>query len=143
MVNRHRKRTPANLGLQATALKEIYSALIDKCVVEKERLVCIINIQPTYESQIYKIKIVYKIHHPPEAFLISPNLQKRDDKRPSHLHSDDAEGNPSLCVYYPGYNEWDGVMLLAKTFVPWISTWLFAYENWLITGKWHYPEIPH
>jgi len=28
----------------------------------------------------------------------------------------------------------------ALSFVPWIVTWLSAYEYWQITGEWVYPE---
>jgi hypothetical protein len=31
-------------------------------------------------------------------------------------------------------------MFLANAYIPWVITWLSAYEFWQITGKWVYPE---
>jgi len=31
-------------------------------------------------------------------------------------------------------------MFLADSYIPWVITWLSAYEIWQITGVWVYPE---
>jgi len=142
MANRYFKgRPPVSLAVQQGSLKKKYDN-IEACSIEKDRLVCIMNITPSNESWTYRVQICYKLHKRPEAFLLSPQLQEYDGNSPPHLYSDSSK-NPSLCVYYPKYNEWESTMLLSDTFIPWISTWLHTYEYWLITGKWHYPDIPH
>lgn len=41
-----------------------------------------------------------------------------------------------LCLYYPKYQEFNSKMLIADCIIPWISLWLYHYENWHITGEW-------
>lgn len=50
---------------------------------------------------------------------------------------------PELCVYdsRKGYNELPKNKPFARTLIPWILSWLNAYEFWLITGKWHHAEV--
>ena len=142
MAYSHRKKPPVNLAVQMLTLKKRY-ANIEMCKLEKGRLICVMNITPSTESWTYKVRIIYTLRNRPEVFLLSPKLREHDGKNPPHLYPDDSAGNPSLCIYYPKYYEWESTMLLADSFIPWISTWLLTYENWLITGTWHYPEITH
>ena len=77
----------------------------------------------------------------PRAVLLSPNLEKRDGAYPHHIYGVDKAGHAILCVYCPDKGEWSSDMPIAKSFIPWVSTWLNTYEYWLITGEWHYDEI--
>lgn len=87
---------------------------------------------PTPLSERYKIRIQYRLGTPPEVTVISPELRNREEgSKIPHLYT----GN-RLCLYFPETQEWDASMAVAKTIVPWTSSWLFYYEVWLATGKW-------
>ena len=38
-----------------------------------------------------------------------------------------------LCLTLPGTREWTGTMRIDQTFVPWATTWLYHFEDWLIS----------
>lgn len=107
-----------------------------------QRFECILNIRPSENSDQYRVKVKYRMGKYPEAWLLSPAIQQYDGKYPHHIYEYDSEHHPRLCVFFPDYKEWTGTMLISKTFIPWISTWLNAYEYWQITGVWHYDESP-
>ena len=142
MANRHLKTKSITLASQKIRITQTYGN-VEKCIIKNSMLTCILNICPSTESDSYKIKVSYTAKKNPIAILLSPKLQLHDGNRPPHLYGNDKSGHPILCIYYPRFNEWNSTMFLADSFVPWISTWLNAYEYWLITGKWHYLESPH
>ena len=45
-------------------------------------------------------------------------------------------GQERLCLYLPGSGEWSSELPLGRTFLPWISLWLYFYEVWHATGEW-------
>jgi hypothetical protein len=137
---RYLKPKPIPLIKQKLMIQQVYSN-IENCFIHNSELQCILHITPSAHSQLYRVKIFYKLRERPKAILLSPQLQIIDGKRPPHLYPDDKKGNPCLCVYTPSAGEWDirGTQLIAHTFIPWISTWLNTYEYWVITGNWHYP----
>lgn len=99
------------------------------------------NLQPSEHSDTYTVKIIYKISDiSPKVWLIAPELQKVEGKRPHHIYEVDEQGRCRLCVYDPKLKEWNQQMFIADSFVPWICTWLNIYEYWAITGEWHYDE---
>ena len=101
------------------------------------------EVRPSEESVPYSIKITYKYSDGfPMVWLLSPMIQKMSGKYPHHIYGWDKDGHPRLCVYYPSYREWTSSCNIATTFIPWVITWLNAYEYWLITGEWHYDESP-
>lgn len=116
--------------------------LIANCI-KNSTLICILDIQPSSESQRYRVKITYKLSDgSPKAWLLSPELQTYDGKYPHHIYGKGENGKYQLlCVFYPRYKEWTGKMYVAKAFVPWVCTWLNTYEYWLVTGEWHYDEM--
>jgi len=142
MANKHMKTKAIPLMVQKIEIDKTYGN-IESCMVKSGTLICVLNICPSTESSIYKIQITYKLNKNPIAVMLSPELQLFDGKRPKHLYGNDSSGHPILCVFFPGYSEWNSTMHLVRSFIPWISTWLNAYEYWLITGEWHYPESPH
>ena len=73
-------------------------------------------------------------------WLIEPALELYEGKKPHHLYGKDKDGHAELCVYEPGRDNWNPQKSLASVFVPWVITWLYTYEFWLITGMWLYPE---
>ena len=101
------------------------------------------SLRPAPDCEEYRILIHYKISdYSPKVWLLSPELQRVNGKRPHHIYDYDYDGHPRLCVYYPGYSEWNQHMLISDSFIPWIITWLNTYEYWLITGQWLYDESP-
>jgi hypothetical protein len=90
------------------------------------------TIRPTPISQVYRVRIVYKLGDAPNVRVLSPKLGHRPDgSRAPHLYADDEP-----CLYLPGSGEWDSTQPIAATIVPWLSLWLFHYEVWLATGDW-------
>ena len=137
------KKQRITLALQLLSLRQTYGSLIESSGISNSTLSCVIRLQPAPDCAVYKVKITYKISdYSPKAWLLKPKLQKVDGNLPHHLYGHDKDRHPQLCVYYPGYNEWNQQMFISKAFVPWILTWLNTYEYWLITGEWFYDESP-
>lgn len=136
------KTKPIWLVNQQIRMQYLYRKLLVENYIKDSMFVCVLDIQPSSESQVYRIKITYKLSDgAPKAWLISPPLQKYEGKYPHHKYGKDNNGNYQLCVYYPKYKEWNKQMYIANSFVPWVCTWLSTYEYWLVTGNWHYDEI--
>lgn len=137
----YNKPQTLTLKQQEIRLKKIYSNLIDKISVSRNELSCIIRLQPTAESREYKVNIRFKIGYWPKVKLVDPKeIVLVDGKKPHHLYNRSVDGEERLCVFYPKGCEWTDNRFLADTFVPWVITWLSAYEIWQITGVWVYPE---
>lgn len=92
---------------------------------------------PSSVSDIYLVKLTYKLHGPPKVFVLAPPLDKSKGKIP-HLYNDN-----SLCLYYPKANCWNSSKYLADTILLWTTEWLFHYEIWLSTGVWNGGGISH
>ncbi len=133
------KVKPITLFQQLSAIKTKYTNVLDY-KYKKNEISLIMKIKPTEESTEYTISISYKLKESPRVVLLSPELQKHEGRYPHHKYGFDKNGHPVLCLYYPKMKEWHKNLLIADTIIPWISTWLFAYEYWLITGKWNYDE---
>lgn len=135
-----------SLTEQLIDIRKYYRKQLISENIRKGEMNCFLQLQPTEESYVYTVRITYKLSdHFPKAWLIEPELAKYNGKYPKHIYKgyEDEKGHPRICVYYPGYCEWTPYMLISKSFIPWILTWLNAYEFWQITGKWFYPESPH
>ena len=135
-------RTPAKtITQQMLRLKQTFPTLIDEMRIRRNELTCIIRLQPTQQSIEYKVRIWFKPGFYPKSSLIEPNvIAKVDGKKPHHLYNRNQDGKEGLCVFYPKGHEWNDNMFLADAYVPWVITWLSAYEIWQITGVWVYPE---
>lgn len=141
MGYKYLRQKPLSLVQQQIRIFQLYGNIIRRMYIENSMLVCIIDLQPSAESDVYRIKITYKLSDKaPTASLLSPEMQTYDGKYPHHQFGKDQDGHYLLCVYYPKYKEWTQQMYIAESFIPWICTWLNAYEYWLITGEWHYDE---
>lgn len=92
------------------------------------------RLQPTPESEIYTIKIVYNNHSLPDVFVLNPNLL---DSAP-HTYPD-----KSLCLYYPRDKSYNFDSFIAETIIPWTAEWLYFYEGWVNEGIWWGDEAPH
>jgi len=132
---------PITLAQQEINLRKVYPNLIDKISVSRNELSCVMRLQPTAESREYKVNIRFKIGSWPKVKLVDPKeIVLVDGKKPHHLYGRSVDGGERLCVFYPKDCGWTDNHFLADTFVPWVITWLSAYEIWQITGVWVYPE---
>lgn len=100
------------------------------------------DIQPTPNSRIYRIRIRYTIGDRPKVYVIDPPFLEKAEGYSllPHVYSTTEQ---QICLYYPRFDEWNDSKFIAKTIVPWASEWLFYYELWLITGEWLGEGIEH
>ena len=136
---RPRKMSPIKeIIWQLSSIRKTYSN-VESYSRTNNSFSCVMNITPSENSDTYKVEISYQSGYYPKAKLLSHKLEERNGKLPHHIFGVDNDGHAELCVFHP--NEWNGKTLISQSFIPWVSTWLNAYEFWLITGKWHYDEI--
>lgn len=133
------KKKQVSLMLQLLKLKTVYPSLIINSFVRRNTLYCEMFLKPSRESRRYHVRIVLHANYTPNVWMLEPTLERVNGKLPHHIYGFDDNGHPKLCVYHP--SEWNGRMYLADSLVPWISTWLNAYEYWLLTGEWFYPAV--
>ena len=85
-------------------------------------------------SPIYKIRIIYRVGHHPDVYVVKPrvlDLYPGKRKLP-HVYSTKKQ---HICLYLDS-TEWNRSKLLTQTVVLWAGEWLFFYETWLETGEW-------
>lgn len=133
------KNKPFTIAQQKAGLLFTYHDLVTMSR-NRNAVDCQIRLCPTDNSREYVIRIFYKGYGRPQAWLLDPPLEMFDGAKPHHIFGEDQNGHPELCVYKSGQDKWDSQKSLAIFFVPWVITWLYAYEIWLITGEWIYPE---
>ncbi len=81
----------------------------------------------------YAIRIVYERDGVPKVFVKNPDLSKLANGRDlPHVY----KWPTRLCLYLPGSGEWRDTMRVDQTFVPWTATWLFYFEEWLVSDDW-------
>ena len=88
------------------------------------------TLRPTALSDTYTVRIDYELPKRPTIDVLNPQLELRPDQ-PTIPHTFSAD---KLCLHTPG--QWNSRMIIARTIVPWISTWLYFYEVWRATGEW-------
>ena len=118
-----------NLSLQELHLKRLFPS--SSVCVQHNCLVWEGKLLPTPLSELYTVRLSYKLGKSPKINVLSPDLVVPEGKSLPHTYPGER-----LCLYYPGTGDWRGDMLLSKTIVPWISEWLLYYEMWLATGEW-------
>lgn len=85
----------------------------------------------------YRIEIRYEIGDFPEVRILSPELIRKPEYTDGPLpHVYGPLSDPTLCLFDPAANEWDGTMLISRTTIPWSIDWTVFYEFWLMTGVW-------
>lgn len=134
------KVKPITIAQQKAGIKQMYPHLVESMGNEINELVCVLKLQPSEESQSYKVKIKYKIDYNPQVWLLEPPMARFDGKLPSHIYKKDNNGLHPLCVFCPQKDKWTSQKSIAVVFIPWVITWLYAYEIWQVTGEWTYPE---
>jgi hypothetical protein len=77
----------------------------------------------------------------PRVQVIKPFLEWHADYEEGpipHVYTSDADPSlPYLCLFSPTLREWTTSDLLAHTTIFWANEWLYFYEGWLVTKKWH------
>ena len=137
------KPKPLTIVQQKVGITQKYTSLVESMSDKRDEVDCILRLQPSAESRVYRVRIRYRIRKEPKVWLLEPPLTRHDGKLPPHIYAKDEDGLNPLCVFYPPEDKWTSQKSLAYVFVPWISTWLYAYEIWQITGVWTYPEKKH
>ena len=138
---RSHKMSPIQMVVwQMMSIRNTYQN-IKSSSINKDSLTCVMEITPSENSDTYTIEISYKYGKSPQAKLLSHKLEKRNGKYPHHIFGFDKDDHATLCVFHKGTDGWNKDVLISKSFIPWVSTWLNTYEYWLITGEWHYSEM--
>jgi hypothetical protein len=77
----------------------------------------------------------------PRVQVVDPFLEKHPEYgegRIPHVYWSEAYPSmPYLCLFSPSGREWDVSDLIAETTIFWAAEWLYFYEGWLVTKKWH------
>lgn len=126
---------------QIVLIKLKYSCLSTK--IQRNKLIVSGELRPTARSTSYRFILEYTINKPPKVRIMSPKLVKNELAEPiPHMY-----GQKHLCLFQPKYSEFKAHDFLANTIIPWISLWLYYYEQWHITGKWlgggEHPKVKH
>lgn len=89
--------------------------------------------RPTPLSREYSMRIRVQRGETPDVFVMDPDPSELAVGRPlPHVYHDPLR----LCLTLPGTREWAGTMRIDQTFVPWATTWLYYFEEWLISDEW-------
>ncbi len=89
--------------------------------------------RPTPLSREYSMRITFQRGETPDMFVMDPDLSELAGGRPlPHVYPDPLR----LCLTLPGTREWTGTMRIDQTFVSWATTWLYYFEEWLISDEW-------
>lgn len=91
------------------------------------------RVRPTTLSREYLVRLTLERGGSPKAFILEPDIELlAGDRRLPHVYRDPLR----LCLHLPKAHEWVGSMRLDQSFVPWVATWLFYFEEWLVSNDW-------
>lgn len=122
-----------NIIVQAAKIKSYFPDSVT--TTHANKLVWKGTLKPTELSDSYDIKIEYKVGSHPCIYVINKKLElKEGGVNLPHVYSTEKQW---LCIYYRKAREWNDKLFIADTIIPWTSEWLYHYEIWLVTGKWH------
>lgn len=93
------------------------------------------DIQPLSISNIYRLKITYKMGQFPQTFIISPKPLPLANGASILPHTYDTK-TQRLCLFHPKYREWNRTKRIDETIVHWAAQWIVYYECWVLTGVW-------
>lgn len=134
MISMAPKHNLISIARQVALLKARFKGQI---TADRFSLTWLGFLTPSTISEIYLVKVTYKLGKPPKVYIMSPPLDKSKGKIP-HLYPDD-----SLCLYFPKSNRWNSSKYLGNTILLWASEWLFHYEIWFSTSVWNGGGISH
>ena len=91
------------------------------------------HVRPTPLSREYRVRLSYERGGSAKAVVLEPDIQLlAGERKLPHVYRDPLR----LCLHLPKAHEWVGSMRLDQTFIPWIATWLFYFEEWLGSDEW-------
>jgi len=98
--------------------------------------------KPSYFSKIYRVLLIWDFKYlAPKIFILDNELHNIGQSRKiPHLY--DRE-KIQLCLYYPQYSEFNEMMPLCDTIIPWTYLWLQYYEEWVYSDDWKGGDAPH
>lgn len=98
-------------------------------------LTWLVALRPTSLSRTYVIRLTYASPNAwPQVHVVSPSLRELvGDRTIPHLY---CQRTIRLCLFTPWLCEWQPHQRLSRTLVPWAETWLYYFEDWLITNEW-------
>lgn len=131
-----KRKAGISLAIQSQQLKRLFPN--STVSVKRNKLVWIGEVKPTPMSETYTLKIEYMFGERPRVVVLKPKLIKRPNERLPHVYT----GN-ELCLYRSKYNEWNSLMFISATILPWSILWLLYYEIWLVTGYWSGSKAEH
>lgn len=122
-----------SLGQQLGALKQDWPEGQGR--LHKQGLSWLVALQPTALSRTYIIRLTYtSLNKWPEVHVVSPSLRELAGARKiPHLY---CQRTIRLCLFTPWLREWRPQHRLSRTLVPWAKTWLYFFEDWLVTNDW-------
>lgn len=127
MGSRVGRPSEVNLALQAGMLCRVVP---DSTIrLRPGRLTWFGWVQPTVETARYRLRIEARQQGTPTVRVLAPTLKPNNDGLLPHVYD-----TGSLCVSRPG--EWNAMMFIVDTILPWTCEWLAYYELWLTTGLW-------
>ncbi len=96
-------------------------------------------LRPSSVTREYRVRIAYTQGGYPNVFVDVPALTRRPEaaeKPIPHTYESSTPGKERPCLFHHHSAEWSSGMLIAETVIPWLMSWLFDYEVWLLTGHW-------
>ena len=138
MANKkYQKAKPITVAIQKYNMRAMYKNIIVKDIQGTE-LKMVLKVQPTENSKFYFVLLEYNsLQAKPKAYISVEQLEMEDLQSIPHNYGIEyfyGKKYVSLCLNYT--NEWNPMMSIVDTIVPWICEWLYFYEIWFITGKW-------
>lgn len=117
---------------QAGAMRSTFPNWVVKYDMRSQRLLCIGEIKPSAWSNAYIVKIDYSFRKSPNLEVLSPKIitVNKFGNKIEHIYSDNVP-----CTYYPKAKDWTPAKYIT-IIVPFLSSWLWFYENWHITDEW-------
>jgi hypothetical protein len=127
---------PLSLQVQKFLLDQTFAGAV--CRIRKHELTWEGSLRPSAVSQVYRIRLVYKLANYPDVFLLEPDpLALANKGIPDRPLPHNYGGNPlRLCLFLPGSGEWKATDALATTIIPWAVEWLWFFEDWVFTNVW-------
>lgn len=101
--------------------------------VVRGRLTWRMSRRPFPLAREYEVRLVYQEGVAPQLFVDRPDLVllAEGDKLP-HVYS---QRPTRLCLYWPKAREWSSADRVDLTFLPWMDTWLYYFEDWMAGGR--------
>jgi len=88
---------------------------------------------PSPLGRYYTVRIEYGSGALPSVIVEEPNIKILAGRRDlPHVYHNPLQ----LCLYMPGTDQWHASKRIDETIVPWTCTWLYYFEEWLVSDEW-------